>query len=125
MFTRLVNIVLEFMWNNTIHFHQPIDYFLFTRGHNRIVVKDVMVKYEKKRLVFSSQQLSYVRKGKFGFKKVRQYKVEVIDSSSNDLDVFSSKIYLVPELCSRVFKNTLVPHSCAINFVIAKIQLEQ
>ena len=124
MFTQLINIVLEFMWNNTIHFHQPIDYFLFPRGRNRIVVKDVEVKSEKKKLVFSSQQLSYVCKGRFGKKKVRQYKVEVIDNSRNDLDVFPSKIYLVPELCSSVFKNTLVPHSRAINFVIAKMQLE-
>ena len=125
MFTRLINIVLEFLWNNTLHFHHPIDYFLFSRGRNRIVVKDVVVKSEKKRLVFSSQQLSYVRKGKFGFKKVRQYKVEVIDNSSNDLDVFSSKIYLVPVLCLRVFNFFFVLHSCAINFVIAKIHLEQ
>lgn len=125
MLTHLMSIVLEFLWNKTVRFHHPIDYLLFPRGSNRIVVEDIVVKSEKKKLIFSSQQLSYIRKGRLWRKKVRLYKVEVIDNSSNDLGEFPSKIFMVPELCSGVLRNTLVPHSCAINFVIAKMKHEQ
>lgn len=126
MAIQLINKVLETFWNMCALIHSPINYFLFSRGRNRVVVRDIVIKGETKKLIFVSQQLLYLRAGRLKKKKVRLYRVEVIESSSDDVDALSpSRIYMVPELCGWVFKNTLVPHSCAINFVISKITLDE
>ena len=119
-----INKVLEYIWNMTIFLHEPIDYFLFVSDNKNIVIKDVMVNGEIKKLIFISQKLSYVRKGRFREKKIRQYKIEVVENSNDRQDEFPSRIFMVPELCSRIYKYTLIPHSCAINFVISKIKAE-
>lgn len=126
MITRFINKVLECIWNMTAHIHSPVNYYLFSQGENKIVVRDMVIKGEMKKLIFVSHQLLYLRAGRLKKKKVRLYRVEVIENSSDDSDALSpSKIYMVPELCNKIFKNTLIPHSCAINFVISKITLEQ
>lgn len=122
MITRLFNFVLEYIWNISSRVHAPVDYKLYSLGKSRVVVREVTIKQEVKKLVFVSQQLLYLRTGRLKRKKVRLYRVEVIENSGDDSEVLSpSKIYMVPELCGSVFKNTSVPHSCAINFVISKI----
>lgn len=117
-----INKVLEYIWNKTIFLHEPIDYFLFVTEDKKIVIKDIMVENEIKKLIFISQQLSYIRKGRFRERKIRQYKIEVVENSSDKQDEFPSRIFMVPELCSRIYKHTLIPHSCAINFVISKLK---
>lgn len=119
-----VNRVLEYFWNKTVSLSEPINYFLCVNGEKKIVVRDILVKDEMKKLIFISQQLAYIRKGKFWGKKVRQYKIEVVETSAEQHDGLPSRIFMVPELCSVIFKDTLIPHSCAINFVISKIQNE-
>lgn len=122
MIMQLIILVLEYLWNVTACIHSPVNYKLSPKGKSRVVVRDLVVNHETKRLIFVSQQLLYERKGRLKNKKVRLYRVEVIDDSSNTENVLSpSKIFIVPEMCGSVFKHTSVPHSCAINFVISKI----
>ena len=122
MIMQVLALVLEYIWNIYAQLHSPVNYRLMPRGKSRIVVRDVEWKSEMRRLIFVSQQLVYSRSSRLSKRKVRLYRVEVIEDSSNQEDVLSpSKIFIVPEMCSGVFKNTSVPHSCAINFVISKI----
>lgn len=122
MVMQVIVLVLEYIWNSYAQLHSPVTYQLIPRGKSRIVVREIEWKNEMKRLIFVSQQLVYSRSSRLSRRKVRLYRVEVIEDSSDQEDVLSpSKIFIVPELCAGVFKNTSVPHSCAINFVISKI----
>lgn len=122
MIMQLIVIVLEYIWNLGARTFAPVNYALSTRGKSRIVVRDIMDNNEMKKLIFVSQQLVYERAGTLKKRKIRLYRVEVIEDSNESSEVLSpSKIFIVPEMCGSVFKNTSVPHSCAINFVISKI----
>ena len=122
MIMQLIVIVLEYIWNLGARTFAPVNYALSTRGKSRIVVRDIMDNHEMKKLIFVSQQLVYERAGTLKKRKIRLYRVEVIEDSNESSEVLSpSKIFIVPEMCGGVFKNTSVPHSCAINFVISKI----
>jgi len=122
MIMQVIVLVLEYIWNIYAQLHSPVNYTLLPRGKSRIVVRDITGKSETKRLIFVSQQLIYTRSSRLSRRKVRLYRVEVIEDSSDQANVLSpSKIFIVPEMCGSVFKNTSVPHSCAINFVISKI----
>lgn len=121
----LVNRVLETIWNKTALMQSPIHYFLFPKGKNKVVVKEIVIEGKLERVIFVSKQLHYSRTGKLLKRKARLYRVEVIITSTNELDNHPSKIFMVPELCGGIFKNTLIPHSCAVNFVISMITLTQ
>lgn len=122
MIMQLIILILEYLWNVSACIHSPVNYRLSPKGKRRVVARDLVVKHESKRLIFVSQQLLYERKGRLKNKRVRLYRVEVIEDSGDIENALSpSKIFIVPEMCGSVFKHTSVPHSCAINFVISKI----
>ena len=122
MVMQLIILILEYLWNVSACIHSPVNYRLSPKGKRRVVARDLVVKHESKRLIFVSQQLLYERKGRLKNKRVRLYRVEVIEDSGDIENALSpSKIFIVPEMCGGVFKHTTVPHSCAINFVISKI----
>lgn len=122
MIMQLIILFLEYLWNVSACIHSPVNYRLSPKGKRRVVARDLVVKHESKRLIFVSQQLLYERKGRLKNKRVRLYRVEVIEDSGDIENALSpSKIFIVPEMCGGVFKHTSVPHSCAINFVISKI----
>ncbi len=125
MMVRLINRVLETMWNKTTLLQAPANYFIFSKGRNKVVVKDIEVKGKAEKVIFVSKQLVYSRTGKMLKKVARLYRVEVIMTSEDSTHSRPSEIFMVPELCWSVFKNTLVPHSCAINFVIAMLKLKK
>ena len=113
-----VYFILELFWNTTVKYRYPIDYHVELTRNNYMVVKQVPIGDKDKKLVFISKQVSYTRIDRLSLKKVRSYRVEVIDSwVGPDM---KSKIYIIPELCSGIFSRTKIPHVCAINCIIAK-----
>ena len=119
-----LNMFLEFIWNKTTVLQYPIRYKMRVMGANRVVTQWIKVGERDRKFIFVSQQISYLRVGRWLKRKARQYKVEVIEELDDDLGLYPSKVYLVPELCWSIFKHTLVPHNCAINFVIHFLESE-
>ena len=113
-----LNMFLEFIWNKTTVLQYPIRYKMRVMGANRVVTQWIKVGEENKRYIFVSQQISYLRKGTWLGKKARLYRIEVIEEMGHN---HPSKVYMIPELCSSIFRHTHVPHGCAINFVIDKL----
>ncbi len=113
-----LNWFLEFIWNKLVVLQYPVKYRLDTTGVNRVVTQWIKVGEENKRYIFVSQQISYLRKGTWLGKKARLYRIEVIEEMGHN---HPSKVYMIPELCSSIFRHTHVPHGCAINFVIDKL----
>lgn len=119
-----LNMFLEFIWNKTTVPQYPIRYKMRVMGANRVVTQWIKVGERDRKFIFVSQQISYLRVGCWLKRKARQYRVEVIEELDNDLGLYPSKVYLIPELCWSIFKHTLVPHNCAINFVIHSLESE-
>ena len=119
-----LNMFLEFIWNKTTVLQYPIRYKMRVMGANRVVTQWIKVGERDRKFIFVSQQISYLRVGRWLKRKARQYRVEVIEELDDDLGLYPSKVYLIPELCWSIFKHTLVPHSCAINFVIHSLESE-
>lgn len=119
-----LNMFLEFIWNKTTVLQYPIRYKMRVMGANRVVTQWIKVGERDRKFIFVSQQISYLRVGRWLKRKARQYRVEVIEELDDDLGLYPSKVYLVPELCWSIFKHTLVPHNCAINFVIHSLESE-
>ena len=122
VWTVWLNNLLEFVWNRTIALQHPIEYQLDTTDINRVVTKGVKIGEENKDYIFVSQQISYSRKTNWLRKKARLYRVEVIEKMDDIESKHPSKAYLIPELCSSIFRHTYIPHGCAINFVIDKLE---
>ncbi len=113
-----IYFALELFWNGAVKYRYPIDYHVELTRNTHMVVKEVSVEGKLKKLVFISKQVSFNRVDRFTKKRVRSYRVEVIDSR-NEIGA-ESKIYIIPELCSGVFRKTKVPHVCAVNCIITK-----
>ena len=121
----LVNLFLEFLWNKAIFLQYPIRYKMRIIGVNRVVTQWIKVGDQNRKFIFVSQQISYLRIGGWLKKKARLYRVEVIEELNDDnVELYPSKIYLIPELCWSIFRHTLAPHSCAINFIIHSLESE-
>lgn len=114
----LIYFMLELYWNVTHKFRYPIDYHVCLTDNTHMVLHNVPVGEKTQRFVFISKQISYSRIDRFTKKKVRQYRIEVIDSLAG-INA-TSKIYIIPELCSSVYRKTKIPHVCAINCIIKK-----
>lgn len=119
-----LNMFLEFIWNKTTVLQYPIRYKMRVMSANRVVTQWIKVGERDRKFIFVSQQISYLRVGRWLKRKARQYRVEVIEELDDDLGLYPSKVYLIPELCWSIFKHTLVPHNCAINFVIHSLESE-
>ena len=118
-----IYFMLELVWNTTVKYRYPIDYHITLIDNTHMVVKDIKIGDEMKKFVFISKQVSYSRIDRFTKKKVRNYRVEVVDSLIG-IDA-KSKIYIIPELCSGIFRKTKIPHVCAINCIIKKFIEEE
>lgn len=118
---KLSSMFLELVWSKFINLQYPINYSMKTTDGCRVVRKKLMVGGVCQDFIFISQQISYLRSGKFFRRKTRLYRVEVIEGDVDQASTYESKTYLIPELCGSIFKSTLIPHSCAINFVISRI----
>lgn len=119
-----LNIVLETFWNKTVVLQYPIRYKMKPMGTNRVVTQWIRVGEKHRKFIFVSQQVSYLRIGNLFRKKARLYRVEVIEELDADKNAYPSKVYLIPELCSAIYQHTLIPHSCAINFIIHSLEAE-
>ena len=119
-----LNMFLEFIWNKTVVLQYPIRYKMCAIGTNRVVTQWIKVGDQNRKFIFVSQQISYLRIGGWLKKKARLYRVEVIEELDDDVGLYPSKVYLIPELCWSIFKYTLAPHSCAINFIIHSLESE-
>jgi hypothetical protein len=93
-------------------------------GANRVVTHWIKVGDKNRKFIFVSQQISYLRMSGWLKKKARLYRVEVIEELDDDVGLYPSKVYLIPELCWSIFRHTLAPHSCAINFIIHSLESE-
>lgn len=114
----LIYFILELFWNSTIRYRYPIDYHVILTDNSHMVVTDVEVGDEIKKFIFISKQIVYSRIDRCTKRKVRVYRVEVVDSIIDGNG--KSKIYIIPELCSGIFHKTKVPHACAVNCIIKK-----
>ena len=73
-----LNMFLEFIWNKTTVLQYPIRYKMRVMGANRVVTQWIKVGERDRKFIFVSQQISYLRVGRWLKRKARQYKVEVI-----------------------------------------------
>lgn len=70
--------------------------------------------------LFISNRIDYTRETMFFSKKVRNYRVELIRDYTGENEDYKSEVFIIPELCWGMFKNTVIPHRYAIDFIIDK-----
>ncbi len=107
---------LETLWNLMVGNSSDIRYRVSPNDNTRVIVKMLNYGNGDRRFVFVSKQITYTRYAIPFKKKVRVYRIEMIEDGK---EMVESKVYIIPELCSRIFNQTLVPHLCAINCIVS------
>lgn len=107
---------LETLWNLIVGDSSDIRYRVSPNDNTRVIVKLLNFGNGDKRFVFVSKQITYTRYAVPFRKRVRVYRIEMIEDGK---EMVESKVYIIPELCSWIFNWTLVPHLCAINCIIS------
>lgn len=107
---------LETLWNMMVGNQAEVCYRVSPNDNTRVIVKMLNFGSGDRRFVFITKPITYYRYSGFLRKKARVYRIEVIEEGK---PMIESKVYIIPELCSRIFSQTLVPHFCAINCIVS------
>lgn len=107
---------LETLWNLFAGYFKNVRYWVSPNDNTRVIVKMLNFGGGVKRFVFVSKQITYTRSVSPFRKKVKVYRIEMIEDGKETAE---SKVYIIPELCSSIFSQTLIPHLCAVNCIIS------
>lgn len=111
MFTQLITSLLMYVWNYFVDYQKPVEYSQVETNNNYRfkVEKDEQV------LIIEVKQLKLSRIPKKPFRSKVVYLYEVTQYAFKD-GVFTGSINdKYPEFCTRLFRNTKIPHLMAVN----------